>query len=66
VRGVRSQRLHLEKLRDVFESKERQTGKTAGEMSQQAKALTTKPEDLRSVPSTHMVAGENQLLHLVL
>lgn len=30
------------------------------------KALAAKPEDLSSIPIAHMVAGENQLLQIVL
>lgn len=56
----------MERLRGVSESKGRQTGNWAGEMSQQEKAPATKPEDSSSVPSTHTVAGENQFLHGVL
>lgn len=35
--------------------------KGASEMSQQIKAFFTKPNDLISSPSTHIVKGENQL-----
>lgn len=41
----------MERLRGVSESKGRQTGSWAGEMSQQEKAPATKPEDSSSVPA---------------
>lgn len=35
------------------------------EMAQQVKALTTKPDDLNSIPRTHMVVGEKLVLKVV-
>lgn len=35
---------------------------SASEMDQWGKALATKPEDMNSTPTTHMVEGKNWLL----
>lgn len=38
----------------------------ASEVAQQVKALSIKSVDLGSLPGTHMLEGENQLLKVVL
>jgi hypothetical protein len=34
-------------------------------MTEQIKVLATKPDYPSSIPKTHLVGGENQLLHIV-
>lgn len=36
-----------------------------GKVAQRLKALAAKPDDLRSIPDTKMVEGENRLLHVI-